>query len=50
MVQHEAAENMKRTWVNFGKTRNWFNSKHVLAEDFLRHATQIKNIWIPYGE
>lgn len=50
MIQHEAAENMKRTWVNFGKARDWYSSKHVVAEDFLRHATQVKNIWIPYGE
>lgn len=50
LVQHAAAENMKRTWVNFGKNRDWFNSKHIIAEDFLRHSTQIKNIWVPYGE
>ncbi len=50
MVQNAAAENMKRTWVNFGKNRDWFNPKHVNAQDFLRHATEIKNIWVPYGE
>ena len=50
MVEHAAAENMKRTWVNFGKQRNWFESQQGEAEQFLRNATQIKNIWIPYGE
>lgn len=50
LVQNAAAENMKRTWVNFGKNRDWFNPKHINAEDFLRHATEIKNIWVPYGE
>lgn len=50
MVEHASAENMKRTWVNFGKQRNWFDSQQVEAEQFLRNATQIKNIWIPYGE
>ncbi|VAW29233.1 Aldehyde dehydrogenase [hydrothermal vent metagenome] len=50
LVQNAAAENMKRTWVNFGKNRDWFNPKHVNAQDFLRHATEIKNIWVPYGE
>jgi len=49
-VQYAAAENMKRTWVNHGKTRDWFNAKHVMPEYFLRQATQIKNIWVPYGE
>ncbi len=50
MVEHASAENMKRTWVNFGKQRNWFDSQQVEPEQFLRNATQIKNIWIPYGE
>ncbi len=49
-VQFAAAENMKRTWVNFGRNRDWFNPKHVTPETFLRHATQVKNIWVPYGE
>lgn len=49
-VQFAAAENMKRTWVNFGRSRDWFNPEHNKANHFLRHATQIKNIWVPYGE
>jgi aldehyde dehydrogenase (NAD+) len=50
LVEHASAENMKRTWVNFGKHRDWFDSRQGEGEEFLRHATQIKNIWIPYGE
>lgn len=50
MVEYAAADNMKRTWVNYGRQRNWFKSSAVEAEQFLRQATQIKNIWIPYGE
>jgi aldehyde dehydrogenase (NAD+) len=49
MVEEKAAENMKRTWVNYGKHRNWFDNEQGEGESFLRHATQIKNIWIPYG-
>ena len=49
-VEFAAADNMKRTWVSFGKYRDWFNSAHGEGENFLRHATQVKNIWIPYGE
>jgi aldehyde dehydrogenase (NAD+) len=49
-VQLAATENMKRTWVNFGKARDWFNPAHVAPETFLRKATEIKNIWVPYGE
>lgn len=50
MIEYASAENMKRTWVNHGKHRDWFNKSHGEGDDFLRHATQIKNIWIPYGE
>ncbi|MFZ1677723.1 MAG: aldehyde dehydrogenase family protein [Saprospiraceae bacterium] len=50
MVEHAAAENMKRTWVNFGKQRDWYEGHKGEVEQFLRNATQIKNIWIPYGE
>lgn len=49
-VQLNAAENMKRTWVNFGRTRDWFSPQHVNPEYFLTKATEIKNIWVPYGE
>ena len=49
-IEYAAAENMKRTWVNFGKHRNWLDAQQGEGEAFLRHATQIKNIWIPYGE
>ena len=44
-----SADNMKRTWVNYGKYRNWSDNRHGQGQSFLRHASQIKNIWIPYG-
>ena len=50
LVEYASAENMKRTWVNHGKYRDWFNPQHGEGKVFLRHATQIKNIWVPYGE
>ncbi len=48
-VELFAAENMKRTWVNFGKYRDWQDREMGEGELFLRKASQIKNIWIPYG-
>ncbi len=48
-VEFLSADNMKRTWVNDGKYRNWLDKTQGEGEVFLRHATQIKNIWIPYG-
>ncbi len=50
MVEEAAAENMKRTWVNYGKAYNWQDPKQGQGLHFLRRATQIKNIWTPYGE
>ncbi|MCL4131751.1 UNVERIFIED_CONTAM: hypothetical protein GTU68_036278 [Idotea baltica] len=50
MVELKSAENMKRTWVNNGKYRNWLDHEVGEGEEFLRNASQIKNIWIPYGE
>ncbi len=50
LIENAAAENMKRTWVNFGKQRDWSENHAGEHEFFLRNATQIKNIWIPYGE
>jgi aldehyde dehydrogenase (NAD+) len=43
-VERLSAGNMKRTWV----------TPHLELEapapEFLREATQVKNIWVPYGE
>jgi len=50
MVEEHAAESMKRTWVNYGLFHDWTDDEQGQGEAFLRHATEIKNIWIPYGE
>lgn len=49
-VEYESAENMKNTWVNYGKFRDWENPAQGEGKLFLRNASQVKNIWIPYGE
>ncbi len=40
--------NMKRTWVSYGRPVPWLQD--AAGEHFLRESTQIKNVWIPYGE
>jgi len=50
MVEEEAAATMKRTWVNHGLFHDWTDPEQGEGEAFLRRATEIKNIWIPYGE
>ncbi len=48
-VELLSSDNMKRSWVSYGKYRNWSDKAQGEGETFLRKATQIKNIWIPYG-
>jgi aldehyde dehydrogenase (NAD+) len=50
MVERLSAGNMKRTWVSYGEARYWMDPAQGEGQEFLRHATQVKNIWVPYGE
>ncbi len=49
-VERLSTGNMKRTWVSDGKHRDWWSREQGEGREFLREATQIKNIWVPYGE
>ena len=46
-VEREAASNLKRTWVNHGRARDW-DRDHT--REVLAHASEVKTIWVPYGE
>ena len=48
-VEHASAGNMKQTWAEYS-ARDWSSTTDGEGREFLRHATQVKNIWIPYGE
>ncbi|MEP6731602.1 MAG: aldehyde dehydrogenase family protein [bacterium] len=48
-VELASAGNMKRTWAQWD-ARAWADASEGEGRDFLREATQVKNIWIPYGE
>ena len=50
MVEKASASNLKATWVNDGKIRDWFSTEQGQGREYLRRATQVKNIWVPYGE
>jgi aldehyde dehydrogenase (NAD+) len=47
-VEKLSAGNMKRTWAEW-EPRDWFDPRQGQGEEFLREATQVKNIWVPYG-
>ena len=48
-IERASAGNMKRTWVEW-HSRDWMDTRQAEGREFLREATQVKNIWIPYGE
>ncbi|WP_457650072.1 aldehyde dehydrogenase family protein [Profundibacter sp.] len=48
-IEHASAGNLKRTWVNNARARDWFG-KDGEGREFLQQATEVKNIWVPYGE
>ncbi|HYW09583.1 MAG TPA: aldehyde dehydrogenase family protein, partial [Longimicrobium sp.] len=50
MTERLSASNMKRTWVGYGRPREWLDAEQGEGPEFLRQATQVKNIWVPYGE
>ncbi|MBV0913049.1 aldehyde dehydrogenase family protein [Anianabacter salinae] len=48
VIEREAAGNLKRTWVNHGRARDWVADGEGRA--FLQAATEVKTVWVPYGE
>jgi len=48
-VELASAGNMKRTFCEW-ESRAWMDARDGEGRDFLREVTQVKNIWIPYGE
>jgi aldehyde dehydrogenase (NAD+) len=50
MIEKASAGNVKSTWVNDGKIIDWLNPEQAQGHEYLRRASQVKNIWIPYGE
>ncbi|MHB1871513.1 MAG: aldehyde dehydrogenase family protein [Steroidobacteraceae bacterium] len=49
-VEAWSAATIKRTWVSHGRSRDWMSVRHGEGRSFLRQATQIKNVWLPYGD
>jgi len=50
VVEQRSAENVKRTWVNYGTTRDWTDPSQGQGQEFLYHSTEVKNIWLPIGD
>jgi aldehyde dehydrogenase (NAD+) len=48
-IERESADNLKRSWVNRGRSRDWHGAEGE-GRVFLNQATEVKTVWIPYGE
>ena len=48
-IERESAGNLKRTWVNNARTRDWLGHAGE-GREFLHQATDVKTVWVPYGE
>ena len=49
-VERASAGDVKQTWIIDGDGCDWRDPEVGEGRAYLRHATQVKNIWIPYGE
>jgi len=50
MAKTASIGNMKQTWTNDGYAIDWYDAQQAEGRYFLRHASQVKNVWVPYGE
>ena len=48
-IEQGAAGNIKRTWVNNAQSRDWMGHDGE-GRAFLQAATEVKTVWVPYGE
>jgi aldehyde dehydrogenase (NAD+) len=49
-VEFVSAEDLKPTWCHDEHDRDWLCNRQGEGQEFLRQATQVKNIWTPFGE
>ena len=49
VIEKESAGNLKRSWVNNGRSRDWLSPAGE-GREFLAHTTEVKTVWVPYGE
>jgi len=49
-IEAMAADNMKRTWLNYGKAYDWADAEHMNAKGLMERGSEVKNIWVPYGD
>lgn len=48
-IEKASTGNLKQVWTETVQ-RHWFDVRQGEGREFLARATQVKNIWVPYGE
>ena len=48
-MERASIHNLKQVWTTRGLKFDWFDRAALEGEYFLKRATQVKNIWVPYG-
>ncbi|MGF7008455.1 aldehyde dehydrogenase family protein [Aminobacter sp. BE322] len=46
-AEAESIGNLKRVWTGHGRSLDWPTAQ---GDAFLRRATEVKNVWVPYGD
>ncbi len=49
-AEQASATDLKRMWTHSETDRDWLDPIQSEGLEFLRQATQVKNIWTPYGD
>jgi aldehyde dehydrogenase (NAD+) len=50
MAKSLSIGNLKQVFTNEGRAIDWFDAAQSEGKWWLRHAVQVKNVWVPYGE
>ncbi|MEX0859512.1 MAG: aldehyde dehydrogenase family protein [Cucumibacter sp.] len=48
-IERASIGNLKQTWTSRGRAFDWTSTQKLGGRYFLDKATQIKNVWVPYG-
>jgi len=49
-AEQASVTDLKRMWTHLETDRDWLDPLQSEGLEFLRQATQVKNIWTPYGD
>ena len=48
-VEAASVGNLKQVWTTHGRAIDWMDPTQAEGPAYLRRASQVKNIWVPYG-